>query len=412
MLGVDVLNINRIRNLKRRERFIKRVFTEDEKEYIESRNNSDQTIAGLYCAKEAISKVFDTGLGAKLFFQDIEILHLQGAPYVNIKLPKIQALMAEKGYRDIDISISHDGDLATAIACASPGLEDYPKIDRDLATLMPPRNEDFHKYDYGKVLIIGGKKGMHGSVTLSAMSAMRTGAGLAQLLVPSSIEHAINNWLVESIIKTYPSNDEGEFGDFDREDFIKYIKTFDAIAFGPGIGRGQSARDMLDILLTEYLGPLVIDADGINLLSELSFLDYKKKNIYITPHEKEFSRLSGFEKEDIKADRVLSCKIFVENNPINLLLKGRNSIVINDEELYINKSGSSALATAGSGDCLTGILVALLARSDSFDMLKLAAYIHGLCGDFAATDLSEDSVIASDIVMYLPKVIKALRRGE
>ena len=410
MLGVDILNINRIRNLKKRDRFIKRVFTDNEREYIEAKNNSNQTIAGLFCAKEAVAKVFDTGLVAKLFFQDIEILHLKGAPYINTKLPKIHALMTEKGFKEIDISISHDGDMAIAIAMARPVFEVYPKIDKDLAKLMPERNEDFHKYDYGKVLVIGGKKGMHGSVTLAAKAAMRTGAGLTHLLLPSSIESACNQWLLETIVRTYPSDYKGEFAKFDREEFIQYIKTFDSIAFGPGIGNGEAAKDMLDIILTEYLGPLIIDADGINILSNLSFLDYKKKNIYLTPHEKEFSVLSGFDIESIKADRILSCKIFVENNPINLLLKGKDTLVVNDQEVYVNKSGSSALATAGSGDCLTGILLALLGRQDSFDMLKLAAYIHGLSGDFASRDLGEDSVIASDIIDYLPKVLKALRK--
>lgn len=406
MIGIDVLHIDRIEKLKKKERLFARIFSDNELSYIAKKNKSPQTIAGLFCAKEAVSKVFGTGMGAKIFFNDIEILHRDGAPTINIHRPKLKKLMNEHGYEDIKISISHDGDLAIAVAFAVKG-EDFPELDPQMAKLLPERNDNFHKYDYGKVLMIGGKKGMHGSVTLASKAAMRTGAGLTHLLVPSSLENAISQNLIEVITKTYPSDENGAFGDFDQEEFIDYIKSFDAIAFGPGIGQGKEAGRMLNLLLKHFQGPLVIDADGINLLAKAE--PFEKTNIYLTPHEGEFSRLGALSKEEIRKDRLKACQRYLEDHNLKLLLKGKNSIIIDRNSYYINGSGSSALATAGSGDCLTGILLSLLAREDSINMLRLAAYIHGLCGDFAASELGEDSVIASDLIDYLPKVLKGLR---
>ena len=424
MIGIDLLKINKIEKLKKKEKFIKRVFTQKELAYLEQKNFSNQTIAGIFAAKEAVSKVFGTGIGAKLSFKDIEILHENNAPFINIQKEGIKKLLKEYGCKGIGISISHDEGYCVAVAEAWDLSEDLTfngsaqvrdlsdnfRLNKEMACLLPKRNEDFHKYDYGNVLVIGGKKGMHGSVTLACMASMRTGAGLTHLLIPDSIENQVNNWLLETIVHTYKSDEEGEFADFDEEEFVDFVKKFDAIAFGPGIGRKKPAKKMLKLLLTFHHGSLVVDADGINLLADMDFS--KKQNIYVTSHQMEFSRLTGLSLEEIKKDRIKSCKIFIKNHPINLLLKGKNSVVLNNEEIYVNDSGSSALATAGSGDSLTGILVALLGRKDHIDMLKLATYIHGLCGDYASLDLGEDSVIASDIIRYLPRVMKDLRKEE
>ncbi len=413
MLGTDIVNINRISNLKKKDRFIARFFTQEEIKYIAKKNNSCQTIAGIFSAKEAVSKAFKTGIGKDLGLKDIEILHKNGAAYVNLDNEKIKRLLEENQADGLDISISHDGDYAIsqAILFKSPSQEDYyPPVDKKMAALLPKRDENFNKYDYGNVLIIGGKKGMHGSVSLCSLASMRTGAGLSHVLVPESIESQVSNKVLESIIHTYGADQDGEFADFDQEDFVAFIKRFDAIAFGPGIGKKAPARTMLKLLLTSYAGPLIVDADGISLLSDLGA--FSKENVYITPHEGEFARISGLKPARIREDRLGACQEFLERCPINLLLKGKDSIIINKEETYINKSGSSALATAGSGDSLTGILVALLARKDHLDMMKLAAYIHGLAGDYASQDLGEDSVIASDIIGYIPKVIKNLRKEE
>lgn len=408
MIGIDILKIDKIENLKRKERLVKRVFTNKELDYIGKKNFSNQTIAAMFAAKEAVAKAFKTGIGAKLSFNDIEILHKKNVPYINIERKKIRRLLKENGYESVDISISHEDDYAIASAQLESSSGHTFKLDKQMASLLPKRNEHYHKYDYGNVLVIGGKKGMHGSVTLACMAAMRTGAGLTHLLIPESIEKDVNNWLLETIVHTYESNPDGEFADFEEKSFVDFVKKFDAIAFGPGIGRKKHAKKMLKSLINSYKGPLIVDADGTKLLAGMDYSS--KENIYITCHEMEFSSLSGYDIDFIKNDRLVACQKFIDKHSINLLLKGKESIVINQEQIYINKSGSSALATAGSGDSLTGILIALLARKDNIDMLKLATYIHGLCGDYASEKLGEDSVIASDIVRYLPCVMKDLRK--
>ncbi|MDO5027547.1 MAG: NAD(P)H-hydrate dehydratase [Tissierellia bacterium] len=411
MLGIDIVDIDKIKNLKKRDRFLQRFFTPDEREYLQLKNNSYQTMAGIFSAKEAVAKAFKTGIGAKIGLKDIEIGHQDQAPYVKLTKKKIRRLLQEKGYDQIAISISHDGKYAISQAILHRSTTGpRPMIDPTLAQLLPERNEDFNKYDYGNVLIIGGKRGMHGSVSLASLASMRTGSGLCHLLIPDSIYQPVANRVLEPIIHVYKSDCDGEFSDFDHKAFIDFIEGFDAIAFGPGIGRKAPARKMLGLLLKNYQGPVLIDADGINLLKDLG--PFEKKNVYISPHEKEFARLLQLDINLIKKDRLGACKEFLKKYSINLLLKGKNSIIINERQVYINKSGSSALATAGSGDSLTGIIISLLARRDHIDMMKLAAYIHGLAGDYASLDLGEDSVIASDIVNYIPEVIKDLRREE
>lgn len=414
MIGVDILKIDRVEKLKRHKNFYQRIFTSKETSYIKSKNESNETIAGLYCAKEAVSKLFGTGLGARLWFKDIEILHDKGAPYINLDNRKLKILLDYRKIDRIDISITHEKEYAVCVAYGRR-LDLSPErdinYDLDLARLLPERNDNYNKYDYGKVMLIGGKKGMSGSITLAARSAMRSGAGLTYVYAPDSIENILGIKLTEPIIYTRASDSKGEFGQVDKGEFVKIACGMDAIGIGTGMGRGQGAQDLLKLLFENYRGPLVIDADAINLLGEHRELLDKKKNVYITAHEMEFSRLSGIDIGEIKDNRISSAKSFVEEHDVNLLLKGRNSIVINKDREYINVTGNSGMATAGSGDVLTGIATALLARKDSLEMLYLAAYIHGIAGDISKKYLGEDSIIASDIVTNLPYALKEMRKG-
>lgn len=414
MIGVDILKIDRIEKLKKHDDFYERIFTEREIEYINSKNGANQTIAGLYCAKEAISKLLGTGLGSKIWFKDMEILHEDNKPYLNVHNKKLKILMDFKGIEDIYISITHEKEYAICVAHGSES-DDTPEkninYDMDIARLLPKRDPSFNKYDYGKIMLIGGKRGMAGSISLAAKAAMKSGAGLTYVYAPDSIETALSIKLTEPIIYAKESNQQGEFGNIDKDELLDLFKNLNAIGVGTGMGKGDGAREILEFIIENYKGPLVIDADAINILAEHKDLINKKHNIYITAHEMEFSRISGINIDDIKANRISSAKLFSEKNDVNLLLKGKNSIIINKDKEYINFTGNSGMATAGSGDVLTGITTALLAREDSIDMLYLAAYIHGLAGDLAKKYVGEDAMIASDIIKNLPFALKEMRKG-
>lgn len=410
MIGVDIIRIDRIEKLKKHKTFYAKFFTQNEYEYIEKKNFSNNTIAGLIAAKEAISKVFKTGIGAKLGLLDIEILHDKNVPYVNMNHDRIRKLATQKGVKNLDISISHDGDYAMATSVATEGF--HIDIDEEMISLLPKRKANFNKYDYGKVLIIGGKKGMSGSIRLAATSAMKSGAGMVYIYTPKNVAESLSQTLIEPIIYSVDEDSDGQIADLNTTEFIDLIQKMDAIAIGPGLGKPVIAGAMLKIILENFIGPVVIDADGLNVISgEMSLLKLKK-NVYITPHHMEFSRVSGKSLDEINSDREMVVTEFLKKYDINVLLKGNNSLVINRRRKYINQTGNSGMAKAGSGDSLTGILVALLARKDNFDMLKLATYIHGLCGDLAKIKLGEDSMTASDLVEQIPAVMKEMRNNE
>ncbi len=415
MIGIDILEIDKVNSLMSRDRFFERVFTQEEMVYLQEKKMSRQTIAGLYAAKEAVAKMFGLGIAKGLGFKDIEVLHDENmAPYLNLKKKIIRKLMDKRAIKDVCLSISHDGDKVVAVASANlyEDQENSPEIDKEMAGLLPERNPFYNKYDYGKVLIIGGKQGMGGAITLAAKASLRSGVGITCVLVPDSISQSLSYKLTEVIIHSQKSDPKGEFSPVEKDKFLDFINGFDAVAIGPGMGQNLAAKRMLELIIENYEGPLVIDADGINVLSKEVEIADLKKNIYITAHEMEFARISGYSVEEIRADRLKKAQEFVNVHDVNLLIKGPNSLIINRRGHYINKTGNSGMATAGSGDSLTGILVGLLARKDSIDMLRLAAYIHGLAGDYCSQEMGEDSMLASDIINYLPRAFKDMRKEQ
>lgn len=396
MIGIDIVNVKRVEKLLQRENFIDRFFTKNEQDYLEERHFRHESIAGLIAAKEAVAKAFQVGIGKDLSFVDIEILHNENnAPYVNIESSKVGKIMDEKAVTQIDINISHDGDYATAV-CNLNEFEDMGFIEQ----LLPERDENSNKYDFGKVLIIGGSKGMTGSVVLSSEAALRSGAGLVYVLVPDSLSDIVEMKTTEQIVLSIHDHGYGEFGRFNREELLNVIQNKTVVAIGPGLGISEYARDIVEIVLNNFEGPVVLDADAINILA--LYPELMRENLYLTPHAMEFSRLSNYTLNEIEYDRIGSVKNYLDSYDVNLILKGKDSIVANRTEAFVNPTGNSGMATAGSGDVLTGIVAALLARENSFEMFKIACYAHGLAGDYAAKKYGKTSMLARDIIEHLP----------
>lgn len=404
MIGIDILKLSRVESLLKKERFLDKFFTENEKKYIHDRNFSLNTIAGLIATKESVSKAFGVGISKELGLLDIEVLHdKKNAPFINVNNEKIKKIIYEQNIKSINISITHDGEYAISICeLESKNKEKELKVNKNKFSL-PIRKKDSHKYDYGKILIIGGSKGMTGSVVLASKAALRSGAGMVYILVPKCIRNIVESKTLEQIVLDL--NDEGlkEFGQFEREDLLNIIHTMSCIAIGPGIGKGIYAKNILEIVLNNFDGPIIVDADAISMMTE--FEDLMNKNIYLTPHTKEFSDLSEFTVNEINYDRMMAVCNYLDRNDVNILLKGHNSIVANNEEYYINETGNNGMATAGSGDVLTGIASAFLALDNNFELFKTAVFVHGLAGDLASNCYGKTSMIASDIIEFLPKAI-------
>lgn len=401
MLGVDIVEVSRIERLSERDRFLTRIFTDVEIEYLESKSFNAHTIAGMLAAKEAVAKAFKTGISKELVFKSIEILHsADGSPYVNELNNDIQSLLKDKNAKALEINISHDGNYAIAVAKLVFDKKEHKEY-KEFSSKLLKRPNDSNKYDYGRVMIIGGSKGMTGSMILAGEAALRSGAGMVYLLVPQVISPLVESKTCEEIVLSMNDDGDKHFGNFKRDDLLELIQDKSVIAIGPGLGTGDHAKKILEIVMNNFDGPILVDADAINQLAKNP--DLIKDNICITPHNMEFSRLSSFTLNEIEYNREESVKYFLDKYHVNIVLKGYNSIVANDDNYYVNPTGNPGMATAGSGDVLTGIIAALLARHDNFDMFKLAVFIHGLAGDMAADKYGQTSLRAKDIIEFLPQ---------
>ncbi|WP_311482619.1 NAD(P)H-hydrate dehydratase [uncultured Anaerococcus sp.] len=392
MIGIDIISVQKIKN--KTEDFLMRVFSQKELTYAFKKDNPYQTLAGIYALKEAAIKAYNLNLS---YIKNcrVEVDHKENRPYVLI----------DKKICMSEVSISHDGEIAIAI-CVSKESSTL-KIDKQMKNILPPRKKVSHKGDYGKVAILGGSSGMAGSCYLSSSAALRVGAGLVYLLVPSSISEILQIKSTEQIINIIDSYNL-KYNNLILNQILVYLSDKDVLGIGPGMGEDPSLNELIGKIIESYEGKIIIDADGLNAIAKDKSV-LKKENIILTPHLKEFSRLTGLSINEINADRVGIAKDFASRYKVVLVLKSENTLVTDGESLYINQIGNPGMATAGSGDVLTGIIAGLLPLMSEFDAAKLGVYLHSLAGDLVKEDLCEESLIASDIIDYLPKAIRLLR---
>lgn len=406
MIGIDICSISRFSNMKNLDKFLEKYFTIREIEYISNTGYRDETIAGIFSLKEAFVKAIGTGFGTILPI-DVEVIHnFSGKPELNV-FNTIESKIDE-----IFCSVSHDGDFAIAVVDIKLFKDsiDSEKF-LEYKNLMINRDENGHKGTFGKVGIVGGSIGMCGSVDLCAKSALRTGSGLVYNICPNSISNILQIKAVENIIFPINDNNEGHFIFENVNEIIEKIENLDAIAIGCGLGRSIENIKILETIIKNFQKPIVIDADAIFFLNDIEKEILNRENVIITPHEAEFSRFSGYDLSYIKDNRLESLINFYEQDlKYTLVLKGKNTIIKSKENCIINNTGNCGMATAGSGDCLTGIILSLLGQGlETFNSAKLGVFLHGFAGDFAKDELGEDSLIASDIIKFLPKAIKYIR---
>ncbi len=270
---------------------------------------------------------------------------------------------------------------------------------------LPERTPFMHKGDVGRVQLWAGSKGKMGAAILAAKSCLRAGVGLLYMKSPVVGSQILQQTVTEAMV----TEDEGE----NWITSSTYLENADVIGFGPGLGTTKDTQEAVRKFLTDGLqnNPLVIDADGLNILSmHPDLLQKLPKGSILTPHPGEFKRLVGEWKSDY--DKLEKLRDLCNKYRLNVVLKGAFSAVCNEQgEVFFNPSGNAGMATAGSGDVLFGLICGLLAQDKRpFEMLKSAVYLHGLAGDFTKQDLGMRSMIASDLIQYLPEAIQYTER--
>ena len=261
---------------------------------------------------------------------------------------------------------------------------------------MPYREQNSNKGTFGKVLNVAGSENYIGAAYLSSLGALKAGAGYVALASCDKVINSVSQMLPEAVYLS-------------REDALKNIENYTVMLIGCGLGKDKNAEKFLfDFIHSAKNLPVIIDADGLNLLAGKSII--LPENTVITPHPAEAARLFGVNVEEILGDTENSAKRLSEKYGCVTVLKTHRTVICNKNlQIHINEHGNSALAKAGTGDVLAGIISGLLAQKmEIFEAAKLGVYLHSRAGELASQDLTEYSVLASDIPKYLPSAIKEL----
>ncbi len=277
----------------------------------------------------------------------------------------------------------------------------YYLTKQDVCSFIKPRNKFSHKGDFGHALLLAGSKGKSGAALISAKACLRSGAGLLTLHSNRSTTNALLQHLPEAM-SVEDANEEFISG-------IDKPENYDAIGFGPGVGLQEETQTVLKKLLQYYTGKLIIDADGLNILSEnKTWMEFLPTETILTPHPKEFERLAGKQDNDLERIKILK-HLSLKHNSIFLLKGAHSAVAFPDGSVFFNSSGNAGLAKGGSGDALTGIILGLLARGYSAPKATLMGlFVHGYAADLCVKKKSKESILISDIIEQLPKAFKKL----
>lgn len=273
----------------------------------------------------------------------------------------------------------------------------------DVLKLLPNRRLDAHKGDFGKILLLAGSVGYTGAPVLSALGALRAGAGLVFLGVPESIYQIAAMKLIEPIVFPLPQQD-GMLSQEALPRILEKASSMDAVLIGPGLGCSAATEEIVCQVLSAYPGPVVLDADGINLVGKhKDILRGRTSPTILTPHAGEFQRLTGRKPEN----RLDSAVEAAKDLGVILVLKGHETVITDGAAAYLNPTGNPGMAVGGSGDVLAGMIVSLLGQKiPPLEAAACGAWLHGAAGDLCAKELGQYGMLPTDMVQVLPRLLK------
>jgi hydroxyethylthiazole kinase-like uncharacterized protein yjeF len=306
------------------------------------------------------------------------------SPKLVFFLPETAKFVTQWSVLDISIDEEYLSEIETEVEF----IEKY-----EVLSIYKPRDKFSHKGHFGHSLIIGGSYGKIGAVTLTSRAALSTGAGLITAYIPKCGYTILQASFPEAMVITDKNEDYISKIDFNIKPTV--------IGIGVGLGTHTKTIDAFEVFLKQNKRPLVIDADGLNILSKKkSLLKHLPKNTVLTPHPKELERLIGKRKDDF--DKLNKVKTFSKKHKVIVVIKGANTITVFKDKLYINSTGNPGMATAGSGDVLTGIITGLISQKyTSLEATIFGVYLHGKAADIAVEDIGNESLISSHIIEYL-----------
>jgi hydroxyethylthiazole kinase-like uncharacterized protein yjeF len=313
--------------------------------------------------------------------------------------------------------IVHIGSPAEAIV-SRLGL--HLSTPADFAALLAPREREGNKGSYGHVLVVGGSLGKSGAAAMSGFAALRSGAGLSTIATPKSALAAVASFHPELMTVPLPETEEGTISLRALESELDSLLEGRTLAIGPGISRNSETAEVVRAIVRrkneDKEQAMVVDADGLNAFEGASgMLQGQGRTVVITPHPGEMARLTGFSIAEIQSHRVDVARNFAREHELIVVLKGhRTLIAAPDGTVWVNSTGNPGMATGGTGDILTGIVAGLMAQhpQHALEAAALAVYLHGLAGDLASESLGETSLVATDLVRFLPQAFAQARRLE
>lgn len=274
---------------------------------------------------------------------------------------------------------------------------------RSVLALLPDRDPEAHKGDFGKLLLLCGSRGYTGAASLSALGALRCGAGLVYLGVPACIYEIEAVKLTEPIVFPLPDTD-GCLAHSAEAEILKRLPDMDAVLIGPGLGQTDETAAIVRSVLEKFDGPLVLDADGINIIAKhIDVICGRTGPTVLTPHVGEFLRLGGV----LEGDRIQSAAALAQKLGAIVVLKGHHTVITDGVNCFLNETGNPGMAVGGSGDVLAGMITALLGQGIApLESAACGAWLHGAAGDLCAEEMGQYSMLPTDMLHALPRLLK------
>jgi len=322
------------------------------------------------------------------------------------------ALVSRPGGRGGPIIVAPIGSPAEAII-SQLGL--HLSTPLDFAPLLAPRVRDANKGSYGHVLVIGGSLGKAGAAAMAGFSALRAGAGLSTVAAPKSVLATVAAFHPEVMTEPLAETEEGTISlrALESSSGLDSLLQHKLLAIGPGISRNSETAEFVRAIVKRSDTSMVVDADGLNAFEGAADkLDGRGRTLVITPHLGEMARLTGLSIPEIQANRLEVARNFAREHELIVVLKGhRTLIAAPDGTVWVNPTGNPGMATGGTGDILTGMVAGLIAQhpQHALEATALAVYLHGLAGDLASESVGESSLVATDLVRFLPQAFEQTR---